>query len=50
MFLLIFIDNDIEENIRMLFEAAVEKRLMAERRIGCLLSGMFDILSLKSFY
>lgn len=35
-------DNDIEENIRVLFEAAVEKRLMAERRIGCLLSGGLD--------
>jgi asparagine synthetase B (glutamine-hydrolysing) len=33
----------------MLFEAAVEKRLMAERRIGCLLSGTFDILSLDKF-
>lgn len=34
--------NDVEENIRILLEAAVEKRLMAERRIGCLLSGGLD--------
>ncbi|CAG2227391.1 ASNS [Mytilus edulis] len=34
--------NEVKENIRILFEAAVEKRLMAERRIGCLLSGGLD--------
>ncbi|KAK6622194.1 hypothetical protein RUM44_002001 [Polyplax serrata] len=31
-----------ESNIRTLFTAAVEKRLMSERRIGCLLSGGLD--------
>ncbi|GAB6018531.1 hypothetical protein CHUAL_000227 [Chamberlinius hualienensis] len=34
--------NDIEKNIRRLFTAAVKKRLMAQRRIGCLLSGGLD--------
>ncbi|XP_058790517.1 asparagine synthetase [glutamine-hydrolyzing] [Phymastichus coffea] len=34
--------KDIEGNIRKLFEAAIEKRLMADRRIGCLLSGGLD--------
>lgn len=34
--------KDIKENIRRLFEAAVQKRLMADRRIGCLLSGGLD--------
>ncbi|XP_064629129.1 asparagine synthetase [glutamine-hydrolyzing]-like [Lineus longissimus] len=33
---------DIFHNIRSLFEAAVEKRLMSMRRIGCLLSGGLD--------
>lgn len=33
---------DIKKNIRVLLEAAVEKRLMADRRIGCLLSGGLD--------
>ena len=33
-------DNDtVKSNIRTLFESAVRKRLMAHRRIGCLLSG-----------
>lgn len=35
-------NNDIHENIRILFSAAVEKRLLADRRIGCLLSGGLD--------
>ncbi|XP_046560130.1 LOW QUALITY PROTEIN: asparagine synthetase [glutamine-hydrolyzing]-like [Haliotis rubra] len=34
--------DDIKKNIRMLFETAVQKRLMADRRIGCLLSGGLD--------
>ncbi|XP_067649261.1 asparagine synthetase [glutamine-hydrolyzing]-like [Haliotis asinina] len=34
--------DDVKENIRMLFETAVQKRLMADRRIGCLLSGGLD--------
>lgn len=32
----------MKENIRRLFTAAVEKRLMSDRRIGCLLSGGLD--------
>lgn len=35
-------DNDVYSNIRKLLSAAVEKRLMANRRIGCLLSGGLD--------
>ncbi|KAG8538220.1 hypothetical protein GDO81_023085 [Engystomops pustulosus] len=36
-------DRDtIKGNIRLLFENAVRKRLMAHRRIGCLLSGGLD--------
>lgn len=34
--------NDVLDNIRSLLTAAVRKRLMAERRIGCLLSGGLD--------
>ncbi|KAL0276996.1 UNVERIFIED_CONTAM: hypothetical protein PYX00_004435 [Menopon gallinae] len=34
--------TDVKENIRRLFTAAVEKRLMSDRRIGCLLSGGLD--------
>ncbi|XP_025989716.1 asparagine synthetase [glutamine-hydrolyzing] [Solenopsis invicta] len=34
--------NDVHGNIRKLLSAAVEKRLMADRRIGCLLSGGLD--------
>ncbi|XP_014231151.1 asparagine synthetase [glutamine-hydrolyzing] [Trichogramma pretiosum] len=34
--------DNVQENIKKLFTAAVEKRLMAERRIGCLLSGGLD--------
>lgn len=30
---------DVKTNIKVLLQAAVEKRLMADRRIGCLLSG-----------
>jgi len=33
---------DVKENIRNLLTDAVRKRLMAERRIGCLLSGGLD--------
>ncbi|XP_059375297.1 asparagine synthetase [glutamine-hydrolyzing]-like [Carassius carassius] len=32
----------VKSNIRILFENAVKKRLMAHRRIGCLLSGGLD--------
>ncbi|KZC10130.1 Asparagine synthetase [glutamine-hydrolyzing], partial [Dufourea novaeangliae] len=34
--------TDVLGNIRMLLSAAVEKRLMADRKIGCLLSGGLD--------
>ncbi|XP_048247811.1 asparagine synthetase [glutamine-hydrolyzing]-like [Haliotis rufescens] len=34
--------SDVAENIRVLLETAVKKRLMADRRIGCLLSGGLD--------
>ncbi|KAG7197162.1 hypothetical protein KM043_007244 [Ampulex compressa] len=34
--------KDVHANIRKLLSAAVEKRLMADRRIGCLLSGGLD--------
>lgn len=35
-------DKDVEANIRTLLMSAVEKRLMGDRRIGCLLSGGLD--------
>ncbi|XP_045470040.1 asparagine synthetase [glutamine-hydrolyzing] [Harmonia axyridis] len=35
-------NNDVLSNIRTLLTAAVKKRLMADRRIGCLLSGGLD--------
>ena len=34
--------NDPHANIRMLLKKAVQKRLLADRRIGCLLSGGLD--------
>ena len=34
--------SDVMENIRDMFSEAVRKRLMADRRIGCLLSGGLD--------
>ena len=34
--------TDIHANIRLLLKEAVKKRLMSERRIGCLLSGGLD--------
>ncbi|CAG5116300.1 unnamed protein product, partial [Candidula unifasciata] len=34
--------KDVKENVSRLLEAAVEKRLMADVRIGCLLSGGLD--------
>lgn len=34
--------NDVHANIRLLLTEAVRKRLMSERRIGCLLSGGLD--------
>jgi asparagine synthase (glutamine-hydrolysing) len=34
--------EDIHANIRTLLTAAIKKRLMADRRIGCLLSGGLD--------
>ncbi|XP_017784513.1 PREDICTED: asparagine synthetase [glutamine-hydrolyzing] [Nicrophorus vespilloides] len=36
------VPNDHLVNIRKLFEMAVKKRLMADRRLGCLLSGGLD--------
>ncbi|XP_028255124.1 asparagine synthetase [glutamine-hydrolyzing] [Parambassis ranga] len=37
-----FDEETVKSNIRALFENAVRKRLMAHRRIGCLLSGGLD--------
>ncbi|XP_038580930.1 asparagine synthetase [glutamine-hydrolyzing] [Micropterus salmoides] len=37
-----FDEETVKINIRTLFENAVRKRLMAQRRIGCLLSGGLD--------
>ncbi|XP_038140706.1 asparagine synthetase [glutamine-hydrolyzing] [Cyprinodon tularosa] len=37
-----FAEETVKRNIRSLFENAVRKRLMAHRRIGCLLSGGLD--------
>ncbi|XP_053302190.1 asparagine synthetase [glutamine-hydrolyzing] isoform X2 [Pleuronectes platessa] len=37
-----FDEEAVKSNIRALFENAVKKRLMAQRRIGCLLSGGLD--------
>ncbi|XP_053718504.1 asparagine synthetase [glutamine-hydrolyzing] isoform X1 [Synchiropus splendidus] len=37
-----FEEETVKGNIRILFENAVRKRLMANRRIGCLLSGGLD--------
>ncbi|XP_078123905.1 asparagine synthetase [glutamine-hydrolyzing] [Sander vitreus] len=37
-----FDEETVKSNIRTLFESAVRKRLMASRRIGCLLSGGLD--------
>ncbi|XP_037650579.1 asparagine synthetase [glutamine-hydrolyzing] [Sebastes umbrosus] len=37
-----FDEETVKSNIRTLFENAVRKRLMAHRRIGCLLSGGLD--------
>lgn len=34
--------NDIHANIRSLLTSAVQKRLMSDRRVGCLLSGGLD--------
>ena len=34
--------TDVQTNVRELFMAAVRKRMMAHRRIGCLLSGGLD--------
>ncbi|XP_076461603.1 asparagine synthetase [glutamine-hydrolyzing]-like [Babylonia areolata] len=34
--------EDIKQNISTIFEAAVRKRLMSERRVGCFLSGGLD--------
>ena len=41
--------SDIMENIRSLFIEAVRKRLMTERRIGCLLSGGLDSSLVASY-
>ena len=37
-------ESDIMHNIRHLLQVAVKKRMMAERRIGCLLSGKVYLL------
>ncbi|KAM9738058.1 LOW QUALITY PROTEIN: asparagine synthetase [glutamine-hydrolyzing] [Menidia menidia] len=37
-----FDPDAVKSNIRLLFQSAVRKRLMAHRRIGCLLSGGLD--------
>ena len=42
IFFLALHDTDVEANIRTLLMSAVEKRLMGDRRIGCLLSGGLD--------
>jgi asparagine synthetase B (glutamine-hydrolysing) len=34
-------EDTVMANIRNLMAAAIKKRLMAERRIGCLLSGVY---------
>ena len=36
------LNSNVYENVRKLLSAAVEKRLMADRQIGCLLSGGLD--------
>lgn len=43
-FLLYFseLKTDVHANIRTLLSSAVRKRLMADRRVGCLLSGGLD--------
>lgn len=41
-----FDEETVKSNIRSLFENAVRKRLMAHRRIGCLLSGNFKFYHL----
>ena len=38
----------VKSNIRTLFENAVKKRLMAHRRIGCLLSGNITCLGTRA--
>ena len=40
---------DVMENIRKVFSEAVRKRLMADRRIGCLLSGGLDSSLVASY-
>jgi len=41
--------GDVTQNIRTLFTEAVRKRLMSERRIGCLLSGGLDSSLVASY-
>ena len=41
--------SDVMENIRKLFSEAVRKRLMTDRRIGCLLSGGVDSSLVASY-
>ena len=41
--------SDVMENIKKLFSEAVRKRLMADRRIGCLLSGGLDSSLVASY-
>ena len=38
----VFVGSSVSENIRHLLTAAVSKRMMGVRRIGCLLSGELD--------
>uniref|UniRef100_A0A3B5L9J1 Glutamine-dependent asparagine synthetase n=1 Tax=Xiphophorus couchianus TaxID=32473 RepID=A0A3B5L9J1_9TELE len=45
-----FGEETVKRNIRSLFENAVRKRLMAHRRIGCLLSGSCCRLNQKMAY
>ena len=42
MFLYISKGEDVKQNVRDLLTMAVQKRLMADRRIGCMLSGGLD--------
>ncbi|XP_067649534.1 asparagine synthetase [glutamine-hydrolyzing]-like [Haliotis asinina] len=41
--------SDVAENIRLLLETAVRKRVMGDRRLGCLLSGGFDSSLVATF-
>ena len=47
----VFVGSSVSENIRHLLTAAVSKRMMGVRRIGCLLSGALDssLIAVVSF-